>query len=312
MSITARRYQNGFDTSRAFSAGGNMKDKDKKIVVSLGTSDPKQPKPSGVGMKSAIDLFNNAPTVEKVEKKKAGKKEREEVEIDELDKLASFKILEKVLEEESSGLQARVRQTVIDFFAERMAETGSKPDSFVGVGEYAHASCEMRRRGSNMPLDPETVERLINAGLESCINRNVKVPERLILNPNLPQESLVRLAELVKSDAQLKNEVVVMRQEEEFNFSVSESGLDMIAKSRDGELILSVLEKMATFAIGKFKIDGESIEQGKDDDKCITPNAKKRAIEALISFGVLPQPEVVTVKKKASKKKDNGEGEGLQ
>jgi hypothetical protein len=292
-----------------------MKDKDKKIVLSLGTTkageEPKQPKPTGVGLKSALDLFNNAPTVEKVEKKKTSKKEREEVEINDLDKLASFKVLEKVLEEESSGLQARIREEVVNFFAERMSETGQKPDSFVGIGEYATASCEIRRRGSNMPLDPETVERLIGAGLESCINRNVKVPERLILNPNLSQDSLVRLAELVKNDSVLKNEVVVMRQEEEFNFSVSESGLDLIAKSRNAELILSVLEKMATFAIGKFKIDGESIEQGKDDDKCVTPNAKKRAIEALISFGVLPQPEVVAVKKR-TKKKDSGEGEGLQ
>jgi hypothetical protein len=292
-----------------------MKDKDKKIVLSLGTKkveEPQQPKPVGVGVKSALDLFNNAPTVEKVEKKKAGKKEREEVEIDDLDKLASFKVLEKVLEQEAKGLQARIREEVVNFFAERMAETGQTLSSFVGIDDCSTASCEIRRKGSNMPLDPETVERLIGAGLESCINRNVKVPERLILNPNLSQDSLVRLAELVKNDAVLKNEVVVMRQEEEFTCVVSESGLDLIAKSRNAELILSVIEKMATFAIGKFKIDGESIEQGKDDDKCVTPNAKKRAIESLISFGVLPQPEVVAVKKKATKKKDNGEGEGLQ
>lgn len=258
---------------------------------------PRQPKPSFPGnpIDAINDLFNNAPTVAPITKPKSKKgTEREEVELTGLDKLAAFKVLEKVLEQESAGEAARIREEVVSIFVQRSIDLGKKPDSFVGVGVSSAASCEIRRRGSNMPLDADTAATLEAKGLGACVNKTVKVPERLILNPDLPQDALARLATLVKSDPVLKSQVVVMKQPEEFAYTVSESALDLLAKSGDEEIVAGMIERMATFAVGKFKLDGEAIEakvgEGEAKQSLVTPRAKKKAIEILVAMGVLPAP----------------------
>jgi hypothetical protein len=255
------------------------------------TKTPTQPTASGSGVKDALAMFGNVPTVAKVNKPaaKAGK-DREEVELGpELDSLAAFKVMEKVLGEEGGLLQKAVRNRVVEMFRERMIKDGKKPDNFLGVGERSSASCEIRRRGSDIPLDADTAAALESKGIP--VDKKVKVPERLILNPELDQTTLMRLAELVKKDPVLKNQVVVMRQEEEYNYIVAESTMDMLAKSGDLELVQQMLEKLATFAVGKFKLDGLDIEAGEKEKKKVTPEAKAAALQILQDMGVLPAPE---------------------
>lgn len=262
---------------------------------------PRQPAPSGVGVRGAVQAFNAAdpfgavPTTAPISPTKKGKgKEREAVEIENLDTLASFKVLEKVLEQEAGLIEANVRQLVIDRYVEAMAENGKKPDSFVGVGEHSSASCEIRRRGSNMPLDEETALALQGRGIS--VEKKVKVPSRFVINPEIPQDALQRLAELVKTDPVLSQHTVVMKQPEEYTWTTSETTLDALAQTKDAEFILDQLERLATFAVGKFKIDGVDIEAatGQTDEeghkiKAVTPGAKARAIKHLTRIGVLPE-----------------------
>jgi hypothetical protein len=234
--------------------------------------------------------FASAPKVAPVSTPaKKGAKAREEVEIDGMDKLAAFKVLEKTLENEAGLIEQAVRDEVIEEYVSSMVETGKKPDSFVGIGDISSASCEIRRRGSNMPISPETAQALTERGIP--VDKKVRVPERLVLNPEMSQEHLIRLAELVKKDPVLSKETVVMAQAEEFSYVTSESTLDMLAKTKDAGLIRQFLSQLATFAVGKFKIEGVEIESSEKNAegekiKSVTPAAKAKAIEILKKMGI--------------------------
>lgn len=237
---------------------------------------------AGVG----FNPFADAETLATVASpKKSSSKNRDEVEIDGLDKLAAFKVLEKVLESEASLVEAAVRSEVVEKYIEGMMESGRKPDSFLGTGDTSSASCEIRRRGSNMPLDDDTVKSLTAKGIP--VDKKVKVPQRYVLNPEASQDALVKLAALVKKDPELSN--IIKIQPEEYSFVTNEATIEMLAKSQDRQLISDMVERVATFAVGKFKIDGAEIEQKSDGAKSVTPAAKAQAIAILQKMGVLPK-----------------------
>lgn len=240
---------------------------------------------------AAFNPFASAPKLEKVAPPKAKGKTRDEVELEGLDILAAFEVIEKVLEQEMGMIKSQVRQEVVDHYVTLMTNLGKKPDSFVGIGENSSASCEIRRRGSNMPMAPETAELLSQRGVS--VSKNVKVPRRLVLNPDLPQEMLMKLAQIVQSDPELSKHHVVAEQEEEFSFCASETTLDELAATKDQEFIRSVVEQTATFAVGKFKLEGIEIEsKSKDGDKtskAVTPTAKSAALAILQKIGVFPK-----------------------
>jgi hypothetical protein len=238
--------------------------------------------------------FATAPEAPKLSKPKGKGKERTSIDLGaDLDKLAAFKVLEKLLEGEGKMIQAQVRDQVISLFAEQAKESGKKPESFVGTGERSIASCELRRRGSNMPLTPEVAEELKQ--LDIPVEKSVKVPERFIISPDLDQATLEHLAKVVASDPKLKGKTVVMRQAEEYTYVVSEATIDGLATKASVETCKLLLEKVATFAIGKFQFDGVGIEGA---DKQVTPEAKAIALSLLQDMGVLPAAEVVVAAKK--------------
>lgn len=234
--------------------------------------------------------FANAPKLAPTAPPKKSGKVRSEVPISNMDKLSAFETLAEVLENEAGMVRAGVKDEVIEEYVDQMIDLGKKPDSFVGVGSISSASCEIRKRGSNMPISPETAQALSDRGIP--IDKKVKVPARLVLNPEMSQENLMRLAELVAKDSVLSKEQVVFEQPEEFSFVTSDSTIDMIAKSGDREFIRGFVEQIAVFAIGKFKLGGQDITQTiKNDDgsktKSVTPEAKRIAVDLLKKMGVL-------------------------
>lgn len=242
-----------------------------------------------------LNPFEDAPVIAKTNSpsKKKGK-ERPCVELgDKLDKLAAFKVLEKLLENEAAILNAEVREEVIGKFASDAHEIGRKPDSFVGVGSRSRASCEIRKRGSNMPLSPEVVEQLEQLGIP--YSKQVKVEERFVLNPALDQATLGYLAEVIKKDPKLKGKQIIMKQNEEYINTVSDDTIDQMAKKVSVDTMRVLLEKVATFAIGKYSFDGNNIEDG---DKQVTTEAKSIALSILQEMGVLPAPAPAVDKKK--------------
>ena len=255
----------------------------KKSVPTLVAVDPSNP-------------FGNVAEAPKITKSKSKAKQRDTVDLgDKLDRLAAFKVIEKLLEGEAKLLQADVKDTVVGIFAEQAHETGKKPESFVGMGERAAASCELRRRGSNMPLTPEVAAEL--DALKIPYDKAVRVPERFVINPAIDQATLMHLASIVKSDPLLKDKNVVMKQAEESSSVVSDATIDALCKSTSVETCKMLLEKVATFAIGKFQFDGAAIEA----DKTVTESAKAIAIGLLQQMGVLPTPEVIEVAAKKRK-----------
>lgn len=246
----------------------------------------------------AFNPFASAPKLEPTSSKpKAkGKKARDEFEIENLDKDAAFSVLEAVLKAEGDLVHEQVRQDSIEHYVDLMIEQGKKPDSWVGVGEFASASCEIRRRGSNMPIDEETAMALQSKGIP--VDKKVRVPERLVLNPEFQndpskQHLLQRLADIVAKDPVLSKETIVLNQPEEFSYITSEASLDVLAKTGDRGLIRQFVERLATFAVGKYKFDGMPIESsektGDGKVKSVTPEAKAKAIEILQKIGVLPR-----------------------
>lgn len=256
----------------------------------------RQPKPTGNSVANTLALFGNEPVAPKVFKTKKSKAApRKEINLgSDFDTLAAFKVFEKLLEQEGKRLRDEKKQDVIEIFTKAAIKYGKKPESFVGTGEVSSASCEIRKRGKNMPLDPEVAELLKDMGIP--INETIKVEERIILNPELDQKSLVRLSELIKKDKLLSKEQIMLPQGKEFTYTVADSTIDMLAK-KDLETFQTYIEQVAVFAIGKFKLEGEGIESGVKEEKAVTPEAKAMAIAILQDVGVLPAP-VPTPKKK--------------
>lgn len=263
----------------------------KKYPMASPKKAPSKPSLQAVDPSNPFGIVAEAP---KTAKPKAKGKEREQVELgSKLDKLAAFKVIEKLLEDEGKLIQNEVKEEVITLFAEKAHESGKKPESFVGLGERAQASCELRRRGSNMPISPEVADELTQLGIP--FEKNIKVPERFVINPALDQETLMHLGKLVQNDPLLKGKNVVMKQAEEHTQVVSEETIEALAKNTSVETCKMLLEKVATFAIGKFNFDGCAIEDG---DKHVTENAKAIAISLLQEMGVLPQAAIIEKSKK--------------
>lgn len=247
---------------------------------------------------AAFDPFASAPTIAGP-KPKSRSKERTSVELgDDLDKLAAFKVLEKLLESEQKILRSFVEEQVIEVMAKDAFESGKKPESFDGTGTLAIASCQIAKKAKTSRLTPEIADEL--RALKLPIGKTVTVESRLILNPDLDQETLTYLAKLVGTDPKLKSKMVVMRQAEDSFETIAEDTIDELAK-QPLDVIRRLLPKVANFSIGKFRFDGAAIEADKDSAEAVTPEAKANAIAILQDMGVLPAPAVVEVV--AAKKK---------
>ena len=192
-----------------------------------------------------------------------------------------------MIEGEAGILEAECRDIVIDEFVDQAMESGKKPDSFVGVGIRATTSCEIRRRGSNQPLSAEVLALMDEHKIP--YDKKEKVPARFVINPDLDQATLQKLAQLLETHKDFKNEVVVMQQEEEFDCVVSDATIEAVAQLEDRDLCRGLMERIATFAIGKHQFDGASIVA----DDAVTPQSKAIAIAMLQDIGVLPKPEIV-------------------
>lgn len=202
-----------------------------------------------------VNPFLDAPkvaTVTSIDAKKKGKR-RDEVEIEGLKKVAALKMVADSIKNEADLRAEQVKAQVVEHYVDLMVESGRKPDSFVGVEDNASASCEIRKRGSNLSISEETAQKLVAVGVS--VEKKVKVEQRLVLNPNLGNDELVKIKKVLDSNAETKNMQIVMVQPEEFTYVTTDTTLDELAALRKRELIAELVEAVATFAVGKYKID---------------------------------------------------------
>lgn len=203
----------------------------------------------------AANPFLDAPkvaTVHSIDSKKKGK-QRDEVEIEGLKKVAALKLVADQIKNEADMRAEEVKAKAIEHYVDLMVETGRKPESFVGVEDNASASCEIRKRGSNLSISEETAQKLVASGVS--VEKKIKVEQRLVINPNLGNDELVKIKKVLDSNAETKNMQIVMVQPEEFTYVTTENTIDELASTRQRELIAELVEAVASFAVGKYKID---------------------------------------------------------
>ena len=246
-------------------------------------------------------VFGQAPEV--VTGAKKTKSGRSEIDLVGLDKVAAMNILVNALEEEAKGELERIKEEITAIFVKQAMASGKRPDSFVGRGKVSSASCELRKKASTSPLSDEMVKILQSNGLEACIDKKVKSSQMYVINQDLPQEVLERLAEVVTRDPDLKNHKIVLNRPEEYSYIVSDSALDLLAKHNDESFAFEVINKISTISCGKFKISGDD-----EGSKSITPYAKQKSLEILIESGVILAPESkVSLPKSKSKRLSEGD-----
>jgi len=240
---------------------------------------------------SPTDLFSTAAKTETVFKtKKKGKEDRKEHAFGEdLDRLAAFEIVIAALKGPAEQLKEELKERAMAFYAAEAVETKNHPASFLAVGDTATASAEMRRRGSNMPVnDPDVRTALTAAGI--VLTEQVKIPERFVFNDEFLKIETVRTAisEAFAAHPVLKPiaSQLIKKQEKEFTYIVPENGLDLAAQRLDEEQYMQLVPHLSTFALGKFQLDGEAITEGKGDEKTVTSAAKAKAVDMLKKMGV--------------------------
>jgi hypothetical protein len=239
------------------------------------------------------NVFDNAPVVATKPLKVGKSQERMRIVLsskDKLDKFAAICVVMKSLEGEAKVIESEVKDEVRTIFAKQAILYKKHPDSFVGVGDRATASCELRRRGSNMPITADLVAILEENNIP--VGKNEKVPERFVFNPDLDQADLVYIGQLLAADPKLRGKQIVMKQQEQSTFVVTEDSLTQLALCGDESFIASMYEKLCTTAVGKFALDNEAIEQ----NKCVTPDAKAAALATCVEMGLFPSLATVAAK----------------
>jgi hypothetical protein len=215
-------------------------------------------------IQKAAGLFKNLKAAPKAKAPaKSGKTVREEIELGiDLDYIAAAGVVMKALEGVSKTLRAEMIGAITGIFAEKMIKTRSKPEAFIGVGGEAKAYIGVTRKGSNRPLDPETVDRLDAMGVP--MTKVEKMPDRLIINPDLlnDQETLKVLADLIADHPKLKDVPVILHQEGESGHVTNDETLPALARLvADETEAADLLTRVAGFTIGKFQV-GDSKEPG--------------------------------------------------
>lgn len=243
---------------------------------------------------TVTDIFAAASTIDPFPIKKSSKnKERDTVSYgNDLDLLAAIEIMIKSLKGVSDQMKEEVRERSFDEFVARGKETKAHPANFIAAGEVSEASIEMRRRGSNIPLSEEIKEELVR--LKLPVQENVKIEDRYVFNSELLANPEIRQAvsEAFSSHPALKNIAgnLIQKQVGVSTCSVSEETLQMAAAKLSAADYRRLLPEMTTLAVGKFTMEGESVESGgRGENKAVTPKAKLKALEILQKNGLLPK-----------------------
>jgi len=228
-------------------------------------------------VESAMDMFGQAPTIAP-KKAKASSKVRAIVQFKGFDLLAAAGIVEKALEDVKKQMMAAVKELATDYLVSQMLEIKTKPDSFTARGELASGLVSLRKRGSHLRVAPEAAEELLAKGVPMDILESV--PERLVINPEIleDQECLQALAEAIKGHPTLESKTVIMKQEAEKHYAVSEDTIPTLARTApDEDFIRNFIGKLSSVSVSRFIMDGEK-------DSVVQ---KKKALEILFEQGIL-------------------------
>lgn len=103
-----------------------------------------------------MGMFAKAKTLE-VPKAPKAKSEKIEIQMSELQDLCEIRALMTSLDAAAKSIEANIKAAGFKEFVKIAAATGIKPENFRGVDRSAHASVELRKRGTNSALNEDEI-----------------------------------------------------------------------------------------------------------------------------------------------------------
>ena len=164
----------------------------------------------------AANLFAKAKTI--AAPAKAAKAAKSEVSMPGLQQYAELKALQGAIAAVIGTLEAELKGTAFDMFIETAQETNSAPASFNGVEGIASVNMQMRKRGTNSPLNESELAILTAAGIEA--HEETTVQELFAINPAYAEDDKL-LAKVSKALEKIVPEDFITRQEKKAKMVVS-------------------------------------------------------------------------------------------
>lgn len=131
-------------------------------------------------------------------------------------------------------------------FAKEAFTLKKKPEGFISIGEISQVHCEIRRKGSNIPLSDKITEWLDSKDIP--YDRHVKIPARWVINEEAEESTLEIVAKLLANHPNKKVRELIKRQPKETINAVSDSTIDVMAQKCTQIEIDEFLEELAFYA----------------------------------------------------------------
>ena len=168
----------------------------------------------------ATNLFAKAKTI--AAPKAAAKAQKTTINMPGLQQYAELKALQGAIAAVLGTMETEIKGQAFDQFLEVAQDTHQAPKSFDGVDGIATVNVQMRKRGTNSPLNPAELEVLSNAGLTAF--EQVGVVEMFGINPVYAEDSKL-LAKVNAALTKIVPEDFIVLQEKKAKMVVSDDTL---------------------------------------------------------------------------------------
>ena len=227
-----------------------------------------------------MSIFAKAKTLDKPATAKA-KQDKLEIEVSQIQKISEIKALIQTLEGTLVTLETEVKDAAFDIFCGM--ETLTRPESFRGIDGAASASVEMRKRGTNSPLNEDEIKVLQECGIEPV--KQVVTRELFAINPAYAENKtlMAKVEAALSSIKDLPDDFIVL-QAEASKKVVSDEMTNQAFRNREKTMAHKAALKICTTMALKPKLnEGYPMEQLFDNVKDIVQP------KALAKKSVLPK-----------------------
>lgn len=157
-------------------------------------------------------MFQNAAKVAAPAAPKSKSKVKEQIKLAGVEALAMVYALTEALATVQGTLEGQVKSAASAIFAERIAATGTKPESFDAVEGIAAANVQFKKRASNQPLSPAAIELLAQYGIVGHIE--VTTPKLYGINPIYGENAnYASQIEMLINEGKLPGDYIVLQDE---------------------------------------------------------------------------------------------------
>lgn len=172
-----------------------------------------------------MSLFTTAKSIAPVTK--AAKATKADITMAGVQQYAELKALQTAIAAVIGTMEAEIKGQAFDMFIETAEDTHKAPDSFNGTEGIASVNVQMRKRGTNSPLNAAELEILTNAGLKAF--EETSIQELFAINPSYAADSKL-LTKVSKALEKIVPEDFIMKQEKKAKMVVSTETMEAAFK----------------------------------------------------------------------------------